>query len=282
MLDADRQAHEVVADTGSLQLLGRQLPMRRRRRVARQRFGIADVDEPRHELERVDKLRTSLDAALDAEAQDAGRAPAHVLVGQRLVLTVWQPGVAYPLDLLVPLQVLGDSHGNVIHLGERECSLQRRHQKLLEESPSPFIGEDEVLRQQMGGVAVKAAQAVDYVNAGTIEFLVDKDKNFFFLEMNTRLQVEHPVTEMVTGLDIVKALSKHGFSDVAECVLGMLKQKVSGDYLQTSAIIDENFEVISAVNQPNDYQGPGTGYRLEGARWELLKNIPQAISPEDI
>ena len=85
-----------------------------------------------------------------------------------------------------------------------------------------------------------------------------------------------------TGLDIVKALSKHGFSDVAECVLGMLKQKVSGDYLQTSAIIDENFEVISAVNQPNDYQGPGTGYRLEGARWELLKNIPQAISPEDI
>jgi propanediol dehydratase large subunit len=85
-----------------------------------------------------------------------------------------------------------------------------------------------------------------------------------------------------TGLDIVKALSKHGFSDIAECVLGMLKQKVSGDYLQTSAIIDENFEVISAVNQPNDYQGPGTGYRLEGARWELLKNIPQAISPEDI
>ncbi len=85
-----------------------------------------------------------------------------------------------------------------------------------------------------------------------------------------------------TGLDIVKALSKHGFSDIAECVLGMLKQKVSGDYLQTSAIIDENFEVISAVNQPNDYQGPGTGYRLEGERWELLKNIPQAISPEDI
>jgi acetyl/propionyl-CoA carboxylase alpha subunit len=92
----------------------------------------------------------------------------------------------------------------VVHLGERECSLQRRHQKLLEEAPSPFVGDDEELRQRMGLVAVRAAQAVEYVNAGTIEFLVDKDKNFFFLEMNTRLQVEHPVTEMVTGVDIVK------------------------------------------------------------------------------
>jgi acetyl-CoA carboxylase, biotin carboxylase subunit len=104
----------------------------------------------------------------------------------------------------IEIQILADAHGNVIHLGERECSLQRRHQKLLEESPSPFVGEDEALRQRMGSVAVRAAQAVDYVNAGTIEFLVDKDKNFFFLEMNTRLQVEHPVTEMVTGVDIVK------------------------------------------------------------------------------
>lgn len=104
----------------------------------------------------------------------------------------------------IEIQILADNHGNVIHLGERECSLQRRHQKLLEESPSPFVGDDEDLRQRMGEVAVRAAQAVDYVNAGTIEFLVDKDKNFYFLEMNTRLQVEHPVTEMVTGVDIVK------------------------------------------------------------------------------
>jgi acetyl-CoA carboxylase, biotin carboxylase subunit len=104
----------------------------------------------------------------------------------------------------IEIQILADTQGNVIHLGERECSLQRRHQKLLEESPSPFVGEDADLRQRMGAVAVRAAQAVDYVNAGTIEFLVDKDKNFYFLEMNTRLQVEHPVTEMVTGLDIVK------------------------------------------------------------------------------
>jgi len=104
----------------------------------------------------------------------------------------------------IEIQIMADSHGNVIHLGERECSLQRRHQKLLEESPSPFIGDDDELRQQMGSVAVRAAQAVDYVNAGTIEFLVDKDKNYYFLEMNTRLQVEHPITELVTGFDIVK------------------------------------------------------------------------------
>jgi acetyl/propionyl-CoA carboxylase alpha subunit len=104
----------------------------------------------------------------------------------------------------IEFQILADTHGNVIHLGERECSLQRRHQKLLEETPSPFLGDDEEMRQRMGSVAVRAAQAVGYLNAGTIEFLVDKDRNFFFLEMNTRLQVEHPVTEFATGMDIVK------------------------------------------------------------------------------
>jgi acetyl/propionyl-CoA carboxylase alpha subunit len=102
----------------------------------------------------------------------------------------------------IEFQIMADGQGNVIHLGERECSLQRRHQKLLEEAPSSALNEE--LRQRMGTVAVKAAQAVDYVNAGTIEFLLDKDENFFFLEMNTRLQVEHPITEMVTGIDIVK------------------------------------------------------------------------------
>jgi len=104
----------------------------------------------------------------------------------------------------IEFQILADTHGNVVHLGERECSLQRRHQKLLEECPSPFINDNEEMRQLMGSVAVRAAQAVGYVNAGTIEFLVDKDKNYYFLEMNTRLQVEHPVTEMATGVDIVK------------------------------------------------------------------------------
>ena len=101
----------------------------------------------------------------------------------------------------IEIQILADKHGNVIHLGERECSLQRRHQKLLEEALSSAL--DDELRAKMGALAVKAAKSVDYVNAGTIEFLLDKNKNFFFLEMNTRLQVEHPVTELVTGIDIV-------------------------------------------------------------------------------
>lgn len=102
----------------------------------------------------------------------------------------------------IEIQLLGDAHGSVVYLGERECSLQRRHQKLIEEAPSFVVDED--LRRRMGEVAVAAAKAVNYVNAGTIEFLLDRDKNFYFLEMNTRLQVEHPVTELVTGIDIVQ------------------------------------------------------------------------------
>ncbi|MFQ6058404.1 MAG: acetyl-CoA carboxylase biotin carboxylase subunit [Anaerolineae bacterium] len=102
----------------------------------------------------------------------------------------------------IEFQILADTHGNIIHLGERECSIQRRHQKLIEEAPSMALDED--LRREMGQVAVRAARAAGYVNAGTVEFLLDKDKNYYFLEMNTRLQVEHPVTEMVSGVDIVK------------------------------------------------------------------------------
>lgn len=102
----------------------------------------------------------------------------------------------------IEFQIMADKYGNVVHLGERDCSIQRRHQKVLEESPCAVISKE--LRRRMGEMAVRAAKAVNYENAGTIEFLLDKDQQFYFMEMNTRIQVEHPVTEMVTGLDLIK------------------------------------------------------------------------------
>lgn len=102
----------------------------------------------------------------------------------------------------VEIQVIGDMFGNVVHLGERECSIQRKHQKLLEETPSTIV--DEKMREEMGKIAVKGAKKIGYYSAGTMEFIVDKNKNFYFMEMNTRIQVEHPVTEMVTGQDLLK------------------------------------------------------------------------------
>ncbi|MGO5441625.1 acetyl-CoA carboxylase biotin carboxylase subunit [Megamonas funiformis] len=102
----------------------------------------------------------------------------------------------------VEIQIMADNHGNVVYLGERDCSTQRRHQKVIEEAPSPIVSPQ--MRKEMGKAAVNAAKAVNYSGAGTVEFIVDKDKNFYFMEMNTRIQVEHPVTEMVTGTDLIK------------------------------------------------------------------------------
>ncbi len=111
----------------------------------------------------------------------------------------------------IEIQVLGDSHGNVIYLGERECSIQRRHQKVIEEAPSPFL--DEATRKHMGEQSVALSKAVEYQSAGTVEFIVDKNRNFYFLEMNTRLQVEHPITEYITGVDLVEHMIRVAYGE---------------------------------------------------------------------
>ena len=130
----------------------------------------------------------ALDAALRSASAEAGSA----FGDGRLLLERALLGARH-----VEIQVFGDEHGAIVHLGERDCSIQRRHQKLIEESPSPAVSPE--LRARMGAAAVQAARAVGYVGAGTVEFLLDDDGSFYFLEMNTRIQVEHPVTECVTG-----------------------------------------------------------------------------------
>ena len=123
----------------------------------------------------------------------------------------------------IEFQILADQHGSVVHLFERECSIQRRHQKIIEETPSPVM--DEVLRQKMGATAVKVAQAVGYTNAGTVEFLLDRTRNFYFLEVNARIQVEHPITEMVTGVDLVRQQIQIAAGERLSIKQGDLKQR---------------------------------------------------------
>ncbi len=169
----------------------------------------------------------------------------------------------------VEIQVLADSHGNAIYLGERECSIQRRHQKLVEEAPSVAV--DEALRSKMGAVAVAAALAVNYTSAGTIEFLVDKDDNFYFLEMNTRLQVEHPVTEMVTGVDIVKEMIS--IADGRRLRYKQEDIRIKGWSIEcriTAEDPDNNFMPsggsILALREPT-----GPGIRVESALYEGME-----------
>ena len=173
----------------------------------------------------------------------------------------------------IEFQILGDQFGNVIHLGERDCSLQRRHQKVMEEAPSPFLSED--LRMAMGEVAIRAAKTVNYENAGTIEFIVDESGHFCFIEMNTRIQVEHPVTEMITGIDLIKMQIQIASGEP----LGVSQSEVQikGHAIECR-INAENPEVDfrpSAGEIKELYLPGGRGVRVDSALYEGYKVPPQ-------
>jgi len=154
----------------------------------------------------------------------------------------------------IEIQIIADSHGNVVHLNERECSLQRRHQKVIEEAPSPFL--DEATRQQMGAQAVLLAKAVDYQSAGTVEFIVDSRRNFYFLEMNTRLQVEHPVTELITGVDLVELMIR--VADGEKLPLGQEDVGINGWAIESRVYAeDPSRNFLPSVGRLVYYRPPG-------------------------
>ena len=153
----------------------------------------------------------------------------------------------------IEIQVLGDAHGTIVYLGERECSIQRRHQKVVEEAPSPFL--DEATRQAMGEQAVALARAVDYKSAGTVEFIVDKDRNFYFLEMNTRLQVEHPVTEEITGIDLVEQMIR--VADGEKLAFGQDDVTLNGWAIETRVYAEDPFRnFLPSIGRLTRYRPP--------------------------
>ncbi|MBI5233535.1 MAG: acetyl-CoA carboxylase biotin carboxylase subunit [Deltaproteobacteria bacterium] len=163
----------------------------------------------------------------------------------------------------IEFQILADKHGNTVHLGERDCSIQRRHQKLIEIAPSLLL--DEGLRERMGETAIKAAQAVDYTNAGTVEFLVDEDKKFYFLEMNTRIQVEHGITEAVTGIDLVKKQIE--IADGKGLGFTQKDVRINGFSIECRVCAEDpknNF--LPSAGRVTAYYSPGgIGVRIDGA-----------------
>lgn len=176
----------------------------------------------------------------------------------------------------IEIQILADAHGNVIHLNERECSIQRRHQKVVEEAPSPVLDSD--LRARMGAAAVNVAKSCDYEGVGTVEFLLDKDKNFYFLEMNTRLQVEHPVTEEITGLDLVEEQIK-----VARGEALSLKQddiRIDGHSIEIRVYAeDPENEFLPDLGKIVHYKRPsGLGVRVDDG-YEQGQKIPLSYDP---
>ena len=166
----------------------------------------------------------------------------------------------------IEIQIIADSYGNCVYLGERECSIQRRHQKVIEEAPSPLV--DAAMRQKMGQAAVAAAKAAGYVNAGTVEFLADDDRNFYFLEMNTRLQVEHPVTELVTGIDLaieqIKIAQGEGLSFEQNDI------KINGHAIECRIYAEDPAnDFLPSIGIINNYREPaGPGVRIDSGVYE--------------
>jgi len=162
----------------------------------------------------------------------------------------------------IEIQVLGDKHGNVIYLGERECSIQRRNQKVIEEAPSSFL--DEKTRKAMGAESVALAKAVDYDSAGTVEFIVDKDRNFYFLEMNTRLQVEHPVTELITGVDLVEQMIH--VADGQKLTIKQKDVKLNGWALESRIYAEDPYRnFLPSIGRLTRYRPPAEGKTPNGA-----------------
>jgi acetyl-CoA carboxylase biotin carboxylase subunit len=164
----------------------------------------------------------------------------------------------------IEFQVLGDKYGNVIHLGERECSIQRRHQKLIEESPSPVV--DEATRTELGGKVVTALRKIGYTNAGTVEFLRDSDGNFYFIEMNTRIQVEHPVTEMVTNVDLIKSQIRIAAGERLEDAVGQVEFRGHAIECRINAEDPDTF-APSAGRITTFHIPSGTGVRVDTAAY---------------
>jgi propionyl-CoA carboxylase alpha chain len=161
----------------------------------------------------------------------------------------------------IEIQVLGDKHGNCIYLGERECSIQRRNQKVIEEAPSPFL--DEKTRKAMGEQAVALAKAVDYCSAGTVEFIVDGDRNFYFLEMNTRLQVEHPVTELITGIDLVEQMIRVANDEKLSIAQGDVK--LNGWAIESRLYAEDPYRnFLPSIGRLTRYRPPEEGERDDG------------------
>jgi acetyl-CoA carboxylase, biotin carboxylase subunit len=162
----------------------------------------------------------------------------------------------------IEFQVLGDQHGRVIHLGERECSIQRRHQKLVEESPSPIM--DPKRRKELGAKVVTALEAIGYTNAGTVEFLMDQDGSLYFIEMNTRIQVEHPVTELVTGVDLIKAQIRIAAGEKMEDATGAIIP--SGHAIECRINAEDPVTFVPSAGRITTFQAPGgTGVRVDSA-----------------